>query len=567
MHLSIGSAQSTLTYYVQHDLVDDVLAGLTGATAGAPQAMAFAIVAGISPVYGLYTAIVSTIVSGVTGTSTFMTTGPTNALAVVVGSSLAPFAGSGDIVARLITLTFLVGVIQVVMGLLRLGDLTRFVAGSVMTGFVTGAALLVLLGQLGHLTGVPTGSHALILPRIADMVFHVAQIHVPTFFVGIVTILIIVYLHKTRLVSFATLVAIVITGIGIALTHGDGHGIELVRDLSPIPNTLPGLRLPEPGLMQETVLAALALAVLGLVQTAALAQGIDEPDDRIPDASREFVSQGLGNLLGGLFQGMPAGGSLSRTAVNIKAGAHTRWANIWAGLFVALIMVLLGRFAERIALAALAGHLVVAATTLISPPRIRFVWDASWTGRWAMTATFVSTLVFPLQYSVYVGIVLSLVLYIHQSSRLLVICLEPVGTNLFREAPLPTILPDNEPTIISVSGHLYFAAMRDLEHRLPKPNGSKHPVVILRLRGDTLLAGTGASMLVTYAQRLRASGGRLILCGVEDAVFETLLHTGALSQIGEENVFHAEDMLLSSLQRALDHAYLWLEGFPTEPVA
>jgi len=545
--------------YVRHDLADDALAGLTGAIAGAPQAMAFAIVAGVSPVYGLYAAIVSTIVAGLTGISTYMTTGPTNALAVVVGSTLAPFAGSDNIAARLITLTFLVGVIQVTIGLLRLGSLTRFVANSVMTGFVTGAALLVLLGQLDHLTGIPADSHSLILPKLAEMVSHLTQLHLPTLSVGIATIIIIVCLHRTRFSSFATLVAIIVTSIGIALTNGNAHGIELVSDLSSIPNSLPEMSLPEPELMSEMMLAALALAVLGLVQTAALAQGIDEPGNQSPAASREFVSQGMSNILGGLFRGMPAGGSLSRTAVNIKAGARSRWANIWAGVFIALIMILLSGLAERIALAALAGHLVVAATTLISPARIRFIWDASWTGRWAMGVTFISTLVLPLQYSVYVGIVLSLVLYIQQSSQLHITRLAPMGGYLFREAPVPSILPDNEPTIISVSGHLYFAAMRDLEQRLPKPNGVRRPVVILRLRGDTLLAGTGTTALVNYAQQLRANGGKLVLCGVEDPVLETLQRTGALSQLGKENVFHANDVLLTSLQQALNYVNRWLE--------
>lgn len=552
------ATRDKLNIYLRQDLLADIAAGITGATAGAPQAMAFAIVAGISPVYGLYTAIVSTIVASLFGSATLMTTGPTNALAVVVASTLAPFTESSDLVARMVTLTFLVGAIQLVMGLLRLGGLTRFVSAAVMTGFVTGAALLVLLGQLSHLTGITTGSHRRVIEGTFDMLRHLGQLHPETFVIGLAAIVIIVFLHHTRLTSFATLIAIIITTIAVVLFNWDAAGVEVVRDLSPIPNRLPGLMLPESGLMGDLVTAALAIAVLGLVQTAALSQSLKEKDDRIPDASREFVGQGLGNMAGALFQSMPAGGSLSRTAVNMKAGARTRLANVWAGIFVALIMLLLGGLAERIALAALAGHLVVAASTLISPARISFIWRASWTGRWAMVATFISTLVLPLEYSVYVGVALSLAIYVQQSSHMMITQLEPGGPHMFREKPFAGGLRDGEPVILSVHGNLYFAAMRDLADRLPDPNGARCPVVILRLRGDTLLAGTGTTVLVTYAERLRARGGLLVLCGVEKPVLETLRRTGALNRIGRENVFLADEFLLASTQAALEYARAWL---------
>jgi SulP family sulfate permease len=556
MKASVSSARAAVFAYFQHDLAPDLAAGLTGATAGVPQAMGFAIVAGISPVYGVYTAIVSTIVASVFGSTGLMTTGPTNALAVVVGSTLAPFSESGDLLTRVVTLTFLVGLIQAGMGLLRLGGLTRYVSTAVMTGFVTGAALLVALGQLTHLTRISTEGQHGIVPQLAELFTHLDTLHPQTFVIGIAAIVLIVTLHRTRLSAFATLIAIIVTGLVVFFL---GWDVPVVRDTSAIPNGIPAITYPKPGLVGDLLTAALATAVLGLVQTAALAESIKDTDENSADASREFVVQGLGNLLGAVFQSMPAGGSLSRTAVNIKAGARTRGANIFAGLFVAAIMLLFGSLAERIALAALAGHLIVAAVSLIPPERINFVWRASWTGRWAMVATCVSTFVLPLQYSVYVGVVLSLVLYIYQSSHMRIVHLEPVGTNIFREAPLPEKLPDGQPVLLSVQGPLYFAAMRDLQTHLPDPNSAQHPVVILRLRGDTMLAGTGAALLVAYAEQLRKRGGKLVLCGVENQVIETLTRTGALARIGEENVFLANEYLLASTQQAVLYARQWLD--------
>lgn len=543
--------------YTRGDLRADLAAGLTGATAGAPQAMAFAIVAGISPAYGLYSAIVSTIIGGLFGTSNMMTTGPSNALAVVVASTLAPFADSGDVVGRLITLTFLVGVIEVGMGLLRLGGLARYVSTAVMTGFITGAALQVLLGQLGHLTGVELDAPNPLLDLV-QFLRQLDHLHPQTAVIGLVTIVVIVWLHRTRLAPFATLLAIALTGVVIALLGWHERGVALVIDMAPIPATLPGISLPTLRYMPDLFAGALALAVLGLVQTAALMQSIQRPDEEPANTSREFIVQGASNLGGALFQSMPSSGSLSRTAVNIKSGARTRWANVFAGLFVALIMLIFGRLAERIALAALAGHLVVASTTLIDVPQMRFIWRASVSGRWAMLATFASTLVIPLQYSVYVGVALSLLLYIAESSKIRLTQLEPLGNHRYRELAPPRRLPDAQPVLLSLQGNLSFAAMRELYGRLPDVTGVRRPVVILRLRGDTMLAGTGVAVLMAYHRRLRARGGKLILCGVETTTFNTLVRTGALELLGRENVFCAEDIVFASAEAAIDYAKRWL---------
>ena len=543
--------------YSRSDLRADLAAGLTGATAGAPQAMAFALVAGISPAYGLYTAIVSTIIGGLFSRSSLLTTGPTNALAVVIASTLAPFADSGDMVGRLVTLTFLVGVIELALGLLRLGGLARYVSTAVMTGFITGAALLVLLGQLNNLTGIHADAANPLL-ELGDLLRRLNELHPETFITGLVTIAIIVWLRRTRIAPFATLIAIAVTGVAIAFLGWHERGVALVIDLASIPATLPGVRLPDPRYFIDLAPGALALAVLALVQTAALMQSVQRPDEDPPNASREFIVQGAANVAGALFRSMPAGGSLSRTAVNIKSGARTRWANVFAGLFVALIMLLFGPLAERIALAALAGQLVVASTTLIDVGQMRFIWRASTAGRWAMVATLASTLIVPLQYSVYVGVALSLLLYIGESSHIRLTVLERLEDNRYRESAPPRRLPDAEPVLLSLQGNLSFAAMRELVTRLPDATRAQRPVVIMRLRGDAMLAGTGVAVIMAYHRRLRARGGKLILCGVEPHTYETLRRTGALELLGPENVFCAEEIVFASSERAYDYAKGWL---------
>lgn len=538
-------------------LVPDLLAGLTGAVAGAPQAMGFALIAGISPIYGLYTAVIATIVAALTGASTYMTVGPTNALALVVGSTLLNYDTAMHLDV-LIVLTLLVGVFQLLFGLLHLGTMTRFVSDAVMTGFITGAGLLIILGQLDHLTGYETQGNS-VIGRFSDWLFHLSLLHPQTLVTGLVAMVIIYTLHHTRFRGIATLVAIVLTSIGVAVLGWDE--VALVRDMAAIPHGLPDLIVPNFDLMSALLIPALAMAVLASVQSAAITQTVTEPDGSIPSMNRDFAGQGLANIFGAFFQGMPAGGSLSRTAVNVSAGAKTRLANVFAGVFVALILLALGMFIERVTLAALAAHLIVAAVSLLRPERMRVVWNVSISARIAMTTTFVSTLVLPLEYSIYLGIFFSLALYIWTSSQnIAVVRLVPIEDNRYQEVGLPSRLPDGEPVIIAVYGHLYFAAVRRLEYLLPPPHDTQRPVVILRLRHNFYLGSTGIRALRRYAALLRQSGGKLILAGIGETVHEQLRRTGALQDFGTDNIFYADEIVFSATERAVQSAQHWLQN-------
>ncbi len=558
---SLFRVRHYLRYTFQHDLI----AGITGATAGIPQAMAFALLAGVDPAYGLYAGVIAPIVGALAGSATYMTTGPTNTLMLLVGSALEPLKGTFQVGALIVTLTVLAGIFQLMLGLLRLGDLTRFVSRAVVTGFLTGAAVLMATEQLGTFSGIPRGKHGGLVHTLNHLAGRIDQVHVPTLAMGLLTMTVILLFRRTRIRSLGIFVAVAGTSVVIAILGGWAEGVILVQSIAPLPSSLPAASLPQADAARHLTTAALAVALLGLVQTVALSQSLKEPDGRLPNASREFIGQGLSNIAAGLFQGLPSGGSLSRTAVNVSAGARTRLANVWAGLLVAVIMLLFSDLAGRIALASLSAHLILAAWTLVDPVEIRFLWKASWTGRWAMVATFVATLFLPLQYSVFVGVALSLLLYVFQSSRLHIAQLEPVGPYQFREIPFSPALPDRSLVILSVHGPLFFAAMRDLEQRLPVPRHARQPVLILRLRGDEMLAGTGTWTLVNYAERLRARGGKLILCGVEETVLKTLERTGALDKIGAENVFVARDVLLMSLQEAVEYAQEWLAAQPPRP--
>lgn len=537
-------------------LIPDLLSGATGAVAGAPQAMGFAIVAGISPIYGLYTAIVATIVGSLTAGSPYMTIAPTNAVALVVGTTLVRFDEASH-VERVFVLTLLVGVIQLAFGLMRLGGLTRFVSNAVMTGFITGAGLLIILGQLGHLTGYSADNRSP-LPRFWEWLTNIGESNLETVFIGLLTMAIILTLHRTRMKNAAVLMALLVTGVFVNLVGWDM--VADVTSLSKIPAGLPAPIMPEWDYVPDLLSPALALAILTLVQSAALVESIPPPSNQSNGGpSRDFVGQGIANIIGSVFQSMPSGGSLSRTAVSIHSGAQTRMANVFAGLFVALATVTLSGAIEKVVMAALAGHLIVAAAFLIRIPVIRTVWQVSMSGRLSMLATFVSTLVLPLEYSIYIGMALSLAMYIYSSeSSLNVVHLVPMGNNQFSEERIPDVLPAHQPIVFSVYGNLFFAAVRRLEEYLPPPETADHTVVILRLRHNPYMGSTGLRFFKKYAETLSKRNSKLILAGISPAVQAQLERTGGLGDLGTANIFLGDHIVFSATQRALTYAEDWL---------
>lgn len=544
-------------WYDPKNLFPDFLAGITGAVAGAPQAMGFAILAGISPLYGLYSAFVATIVGALFTNSALITVGPTNALALVVGSTLIRY-DEGSQVEHLFVLTLVTGLFQLAFGILRLGSLTRFVSNAVMTGFITGAGTLIMLGQLSHLNGYESESHSSSqLLRLWDWLIHLPESDVQTTIIGVTAVVIIYGLHHTkRYKSIATLVAILITSVFVALAGWDA--VPLVIDESPIPTGWPAPILPELNLLSEHIAVGFALATLGSAQSAALSASIQEPYGRATNVTRDLSGQGVANIAASVFQGMPTCGSLSRTAVNISAGAQTRMANIFAGILIGLILLLLGQWIEQITLAALAGHLIVAAASLIKLDNIRMVWKVDWSARMAMVVTFASTWLFPLEYSIYIGVGLSLLFYVRSSAvQIQVRRLLPMGNNQYQQVDVPDTLPPNEIVILSVTGNLYFAAIKQLEDLLPSANTADHTVVILRLRDNVHLGSTGIRLLQNYSEQLQQRNSRLMLAGISESVRAQLDRTGFASAFGDGYIFEATDVYFAATDNALVAAEQW----------
>ncbi len=551
------------------DLKADLVAGLTFAVVAVPQAMGHALLATVNPVMGIFTLMVAVPVAAVTTGSVFMNVSTTAATAVAAGAELADIA-PGDRLAALAALVLLVGVIQLLAGVLRAGSILRFVSDPVMTGFLNGVAVLIILGQLGELTGYrSTFPNA--VTRALDLLLRLHRIDVRTTVIGGLALGAIVLLLRSRLSKFAFVLAIgLATGLLAllslpALDPGQGwQAVRIVRDVSSIPRSLPGLSLPQPGMLLTMLLPALSVAIIGLVQGAGVSQAYVNPDGRFPDVSRDFLGQGAANVATGLVGGLPAGGSISGTALILGAGARSRWTNVFGGVAVAVIVLLAAPLAEMVPMPALAALLIVAGFQGLRIAPALTAWRTGRAPAAAMTLTFLATLFLPLHFAVLLGVAFTILLHVtRESNRTEVseIVLVPGGMPEIR--PAPREARSNQLTVLVVNGSLFFAAAKSVGDLLPSVEGSSRAVVALALRGKTDLGSTFIAVLQRYARALQARGGRLMLVGIDPAARDQLARTGTLQIIGEENVFLATEQLGASVNQAAAAAHAWLGQTPS----
>ena len=540
----------------------DLLAGITCALSFVPQGMGYAVVAGVSPVHGLYTGVFAPIIGTLLAGSSLMVITVTNELAVPTAGILATF-GSQFSTKALFTLTLLIGVIQIILGVLKFGSLTRFISNCVMTGFISGVAILLIFGQLQKLTGYSGRQSGNVFVKTWDWLLHLNGIDLRTTLVGLLTIVAIILFQRTRLKAIAFVLALVIATAVVSLLHW--NTVQLVGAIAKIPRGLPSLVLPDFRAIPVLFLDALSLAILGLSIASGVSQAYPEADGSIPDASHDFLAQGAANVVGGFLQGMPAGGSISRTATSVSAGAKTRWANIFAGLVLAIFLMTIGRVAEIIPMAGLAGLLVYIGFSVMRLDRIARVWNTYAEERVAMISTFALTLLIPLHWAIFVGVAITLLLYVHASSaKVRLVRIVPGANGGFEEQPAPDRLPSHEVTALHAYGNAFFAAVATLEGVLPAVEGTKNAVVIFGLRGRESITTSGIVSLERFARKLHAGGNKLMLVGVEPRVRRELDLTGITRLIGTENVFESTANVGGPLNEALIAANEWVKRNSSE---
>jgi sulfate permease, SulP family len=538
-------------------LGEDAVAGLVLGVESVPDGLAAGLLAGVSPLSGLYAYLFGTIGGSFFTSSAFMAVQATGAMAIVIAD--VPAVHSADDPARaLFTLSMLTGVVMLAAGFLRLGSVLRFVSNAVMVGFISAVGVNIMLGQLANLTGYKAeGANRVV--RAINTLIRPGELHLQSLAIGVLTVALILLLERTRLGPLGLVLAVIVTSALVAVL---GWGsVALVNDLGAIPRSLPLPQAPMLRLIPSLVIPALSLAFVGLVQGAAVSASFPNPGGRYPEVSRDFIGQGAANVIAGIFRGMPVGGSMSASSLNKAAGARSRMSLMIASAVMAVVIIALAGLVGYIAMPALAGLLMLVGFRTIKPADLQSVWKTGAMQKAVLLTSFALTMVIPLQYAVLVAVGLSVILHVVRQSNQVTIKrwrLDPDG-NLIETDP-PAQLPADEVVALQPYGSLFFAAAPVLESQLPAPAGaSRNCVVILRLRGRTDLGTTFMDVLHRYAQALIAADSELVIVSASERIQEQLRVTGVTDLITPENIYTGDERVGATLKRAYADGTTWIQ--------
>lgn len=534
----------------RRDIVKDAIAGIVLGIESVPDGLASGLLAGVNPLAGLYAYLYGMVGAAVLTSSTFMAVQATGAMALVIQDANLETRPDPD--RALFTLALLTGLVMCIAGLLKGGRLIRFVPADVMTGFITAVGVNIILGQLSAFTGY-SGEGSNRVTRSIDLLRHIPQWSIPTVIVGAVTILTIVVLQRTPVGGFGLVIAVVVGSLtAAALNLWVDARVPLLGDIVVVPAGLPLPTLPSIGDIPYLLIPAVSLALVGLIQGAGVSAGIPTASGRPANASRDFIGQGVGNIVSGLFRGMPVGGSMSGSSLLVTAGARSKLALFVAGVTMALVIVFASGIVALTAMPALAGLLIMIGFAAIKPSRVYSVVKSGILPTAVMTVTFVLTLVIPLQFAVLAGVGLGIILFVaRQSNRLRVRQVHLDESGGMRESDPPAIVGRREVIVLQPYGSLFFASAPSFERQLPGVDEeTEGSVVIIRLRGTDELDLALIDSLRRYARALAAASSRLKLIISEAAVRQQLAASGLLAELGEDNVYQGTEWIGKAVQLA-----------------
>ncbi|TAN55572.1 MAG: SulP family inorganic anion transporter [Rhodospirillales bacterium] len=549
---------SWMPHLNRKSLPADISAGLTGAVVVLPQGVAFATIAGMPPEYGLYAGIVPAIVAALFGSSWHLVSGPTTAASLVLFSSLSALAepGSAHYVKLALTLAMMVGLLELTLGLFRLGSIVNFISHSVVIGFTAGAGVLIGANQIKNFFGlpIPRGSHfyeifAYLFTHLTQISWAVALVALTTLASGI---LVRKYLPKIPYMILAILAG---SFLSLGLNLGLGAGIPTVGAL---PSSLPPLSAPsfDPEVWKQLASPALAVTLFALTEALSISRALSVRSGQHINGNQEFIGQGLSNIAGSFFSAYVATGSFNRSGLNFDSGAKTPLAAIIAGGALALIVLLVAPLATYMPNAAMAGVLMLVAYGLIDQHHIRQILKTSRAESAVLIMTFLSTLFLELQEAIFAGVLLSLLLYLNRTSHPHIRILVPDPDHASRKFITNLALPEcRQLRIIRIDGSLFFGAVNYFQETL-RAYEQRHPdqnFLIVEMSGVNFVDIAGAEALAQAARRFKNRGGLLSLLNVKESVAETLHKGGYDLEIGIENFFNSKTQALRSIYTKLDH--------------
>jgi SulP family sulfate permease len=550
---------SWLKYVTRDSIKQDMIAGFTGAVIVLPQGVAFATIAGLPPEYGLYTAMITPIVAALFGSSLHLISGPTTAISIVVFSSISHHAapGSAEFISLVLTMTFLAGVYQFAFGLARLGVLVNFVSHTVVIGFTAGAAILIATSQMKTILGVslPSGESflhtwILLFEKSGDTNVYVLITALATLATAVAV--------KKLLPKIPNLLIGLVTGSVIALILGGVEsGIKLVGE---IPGHLPPLSSPDFSIATIRMLApeAFAVALLGLIEAVSISRAIATKSNQRIHANQEFIGQGLSNIVGSFFSSYAGSGSFTRSGINYSAGARTPMSAIFAALFLMLIILLIAPLTAYLPVAAMGGVILIVAYNLVDFHHIKQILKYSKSESAILVTTFLATLFLELEFAIYMGVLLSLVIFLARTSTPEIITLAPSHDVDSQKNKLVNIAhqPANQCPqlkIMRIDMSIYFGSLNHIQNRIHHivENENIHHILIVGT-GINFIDLSGAEMLASEGQRLSRLGGGLYFAELKSSVYEFVSKNYLVKKLGNSHFFDTKKHAIAGIYKKLD---------------
>lgn len=532
-------APTWLQAYGRLDFRGDVLAGLVVAVMLVPQAMAYAMLAGLPPVYGLYAATLPLVAYALLGTSRQLAVGPVAIISLLVadaGAGLVSAGADGATIAGLAALlALLVGAIQVVLGLCRAGFLVNFVSHAVVSGFTSAGAIMIGLSQLQHLLGVKMAGGHSALALLAEAVRKAGGAHGLTLAIGLTATAVLLLARRRRWRFPATLPVIAASILLVWWFDLEEQG---VRAVGAVPGGLPVWRLPtfSLGNLRSLLPSALAIVFIGVMESIAVAKWIATREKYRIDANRELVGLGLANVVAGLFSGYPVTGGFSRTAVNYQAGARTPLAAVFTAALVLLTLLFLTPLFTHLPNAVLAAIIMVAVIGLIDFREARHLFTVKKADGLIFVVTFLVTLSLGMDKGLLTGIVFSLALFIQRSARPHLAVLGRVGEHEFRDlSRYPNAAVDPAVIMLRVDSSLYFANAGFVEDRI-RARLVQQPSarwVVMDMSGVNDIDGVAVSMLTDLMRDTKSAGVQFLFCGMKAAVRDIVERAGWKELLGD----------------------------------
>ncbi|HXV97705.1 MAG TPA: SulP family inorganic anion transporter, partial [Anaerolineae bacterium] len=543
--------------YRRNYLQPDLIAGLTVGAVLLPQALVFAVLAGLPPQMGLYSAIIAAIVGALWGSSNHLHSGPTNTASILVLATLLPIAapGSSTYIAAAGLLAVMVGVFRLVMGLARLGLLVTFVSDSVIIGFTAGAGVLIAVGELRSLLRVEATAPPGLISTLQNLFTHMTETHWLSLALGLGTLAVTLLLRRFYPKWPGQLIALSLAAVLVALFSLDSYGVQIIGQL---PHSLPPLAqlpLTDVELIGDLSVGALAVATIGLVEATSIARAVATQSGQRLDSNQEFVGQGLANIACGFLSGHACSGSFNRSALNYESNAQTPLASVFSGLFILAAMFILSPLAAYIPRAALASMLILAAYSMIDRKEMTRLWRGARGDALIMTVTLLATLFLPLQFAVLAGILMSLGYYIMKTSTPRVHTVLPDETfKHFKYQPNKPPCP--QLGIIKISGDLYFGAVNHVEEAIRQTlaRNPRQRFLLLRMHGVNHCDISGIHMLESLTRTCRDGGGDLFLMKVQGPVHALMESTGFCDQLGRDHFLPEDQAIEYIFHKILDPA-------------